>query len=204
MPDQTTIAGNSRAFLRDVAEHKTELVSKFGVNRHLRFWASRPDSPGFEVITWPHHLCITGDKGTYVFRGPVDVFAAFRSEKVGIAPWWTGGQLVSFSPETGYTTFSPARFQNYVTRCVQDAWPEDSPAKADTLAEVEARILAHLGSDETKALKALREFYGEPSGFTFPEPSPGEIRELTDAYLWNCRAIVWAFDRYHDLIGGKA
>ena len=68
-------------FLRDVQQHQIQVIRHDGVNRHIRF--KRPGSMSyyFDLITWPGHLCYTGDMGTYVFRRMDDMFEFFRDDR---------------------------------------------------------------------------------------------------------------------------
>ena len=65
-------------FLQDVAQHQIHVIRDDGVYRHVRF--KRPDTycSHFDLITWPGHLCYTGDMGTYVFTRLRDMFDFFR------------------------------------------------------------------------------------------------------------------------------
>lgn len=73
-------------FLNDVAAHQMQVLRNDGLHRHIRFqqpehaWLNR-----FDLITWPGHLCITGDCDTYVFARLADMFAFFRHDGANAA-----------------------------------------------------------------------------------------------------------------------
>jgi hypothetical protein len=65
-------------FQRDIAEHKMRIIREDGMYRHIRFAQPGTNCMSFELITWPGHLCYTGDMGTYVFERLHDMFEFFR------------------------------------------------------------------------------------------------------------------------------
>jgi hypothetical protein len=52
-------------FLRDVSEHVLTVLRDDGADRHLRFRKPGTGCYGFDLLTWPGHLLITGDCGSY-------------------------------------------------------------------------------------------------------------------------------------------
>lgn len=65
-----------------VSEHKMVIIKDNEVYRHLRFQRSDTSDKCFDVITWPYHLCYTGDMGTYVFGfGSYDMFDVLREDR---------------------------------------------------------------------------------------------------------------------------
>lgn len=54
-------------FLRDIQEHELTVIRDDGVYRHLRFQKPGTSVMYFDLITWPGHLCFTGDMGSYLF-----------------------------------------------------------------------------------------------------------------------------------------
>lgn len=66
------------AFLKDVAAHRMTVIRDEGLYRHLRFMDPETIVSYFDLITWPGHLCYTGDMGTYVFSRIQDMFMFFR------------------------------------------------------------------------------------------------------------------------------
>ena len=76
MSDQCT----EERFLSDIANHQMTVIRDDVVGRHIRFRRPSTICYGFDLITWPGHLCITGDLGTYVFQRLVDMFEFFRAD----------------------------------------------------------------------------------------------------------------------------
>src|ERR1700760_3629526 len=76
---KTEIAARE-AFDREITRHEMKVVRDDGLYRHLRF--KRPDTGMyyFDLITWPWHLCITGDASDgLVFSRTEDMFTFFGS-----------------------------------------------------------------------------------------------------------------------------
>lgn len=64
-------------FLKDVANHKMEILKDDGLYRHVRFKRPNTGVFHFDLITWPGHLAISGDMGDYTFSRLVDMFNFF-------------------------------------------------------------------------------------------------------------------------------
>lgn len=76
-------------FLNDVANHEMIIIRDDGVNRHVRFKRPNSSCMYFDLITWPGHLCYTGDMGSYVFRRLEDMFEFFRTDRNDTASDYT-------------------------------------------------------------------------------------------------------------------
>lgn len=68
-------------FLRDVSEHVLTVLRDDGVERHLRFRKPGTYCYGFDLLTFPGHLLITGDCGSFLFRRLDDMFQFFRADR---------------------------------------------------------------------------------------------------------------------------
>ena len=73
-------------FLEDIKDHRLTVRVNRGTDRHLHF--SKPGSidQSFDLVTWPGHLCYTGDMGTYVFERLPDMFTFFRMKEGVVDP----------------------------------------------------------------------------------------------------------------------
>jgi len=75
-------------------DYKMEIMGDDGdVFRHLSFRHDRKIKDSFEITTWPYHLCISGDMGTFVFSETRDMFDLFGGGKP--IPDYRAGQIVS-------------------------------------------------------------------------------------------------------------
>ena len=121
MKDQ---ACTEKRFLDNVAHHDMTILRNDGVDRHLRFRKPGTIIYGFDLITWPGHLCITGDCGTYVFSRVDDMFCFFRmsindfnhhkDRAVNINPGYWGEKLLSVGRNAGYKEFDESAFKDRV------------------------------------------------------------------------------------------
>lgn len=74
-------------FLDDVAKHEMTVLADQGNVRHLSFRAPGTVIQHFNLTTWPNHLCVSGDMGTYVFSRLEDMFDFFRENKINPGYW---------------------------------------------------------------------------------------------------------------------
>ncbi len=76
-----------RDFRKTTAEHTLEVVLDNGLHRHLRFRKPGTSVYGFDIVTWPGHLAVSGDMGAAVFTRLADMFEFFRHDlRPGEAP----------------------------------------------------------------------------------------------------------------------
>lgn len=165
-------------FPRDVADHQMIPSLDDGLYRHLRFrrvapWTDRdgvehPPSQSsscwFDLITWPGHLTITGDGGTYTFARERDMFEFFRGH--GINPGYWAEKVRG---EVRLKRYSQERFRQYVTEDAAYAEEDGYPGLA---AAVERAIFGDLSPWNTEyedgAREALAAFRYLPEGATCP------------------------------------
>jgi len=156
MSDQCTV----ERFLSDVDKHEMSVIRDDGVSRHIRFKRPGTSCYFFDLITWPGHLCISGDCGTYVFQRLEDMFEFFRTdrdygkrkgEKLYANLGYWGEKIVSESRDGGIQEFSVELFKavikEYFDSHFQDeianetamrAYASDeNPLDASELAEME-------------------------------------------------------------------
>lgn len=67
----------TRRFNKDTAGHVMTTLHEDGLYRHLRFRSPEHGWGWFDLITWPGHLTINGDMGTYTFGRTDDMFTFF-------------------------------------------------------------------------------------------------------------------------------
>lgn len=111
-------------FLKDVEDHKINVVMDNGLYRHINF-SKGSFCYSFNLVTWPGHLCIEGDMGTYVFSRVPDMFAFFRDEyseelKINTRYWSekceTKGNIKEFSVDS---------FRENVQEYIDECWDLD-------------------------------------------------------------------------------
>ena len=72
-------------FLKDVENHEMDVIlDDGGVIRCIHFHPKDKvlGAYYFTLTTWPNHLCISGDMGTYVFSRELDMFAFFDDTRI--------------------------------------------------------------------------------------------------------------------------
>jgi len=75
---------SGKQFLKDVENHSMKIVNANGNYRHIRFadgYCRYYDANKFELITWDWCLCISSERGTYLFSYIVDMFDFFEACK---------------------------------------------------------------------------------------------------------------------------
>lgn len=84
-------------FLEDTKNHQTAIELDNGVFRSIRFQRPNDSAYYFRINTWPGHLAISGDMGTYVFARTHDMFSFFRNSelKINIGYWTEKLQSIS-------------------------------------------------------------------------------------------------------------
>ncbi len=202
-------ACSSDRFLRDIRHHVMSVIRDDGVHRHLRFRQPDDSCYHFDLITWPWHLCITGDCGTYVFSRVEDMFTFFnarRGDEVGmfINPAYWGEKLLSADKHGGYKEFATNLFTDRVKEHFDDycqSREPDDEAKNELWEAIEDSVLSRAEDGEMWAYVAVNEFVHE--GFSFTDFfDGGETESYTFHYLWNLYAIVWGIGVYDKEKGG--
>lgn len=204
MSKKTTEARAAEHFAADTANHQLTVLHDSGLYRHLRCKAPRTNAYWFDITTWPGHLAITGDMGSFTFARERDMLPFFRS-KYGINPhYWAQKE------QSGARTkeYSEARFREAVWyRVQQEVDMYRGLAKA-----VQAEIFdAGCALNEQTAREALESFeYEAGSGLTGPDTPfrfddswEMSFSDYTHHYLWCCHAIQWAIARY-DVVAAEA
>lgn len=177
-------------FMGDVAEHEMTVLHDDGLYRHVRF--KKPDTIGFyfDLITWPGHLTVAGDMGTYTFRRLPDMFDFFTSPTINAQYWAekTGGAA-------GVEQYSPRLFRQRVTEAYDEHVQEDPGA--EHLGELWDRIVDCVldRSDEEREALAAAGAFSDPN-FEFYDSWEWHLTDYTFHFLWCCHAIRWGVEKY--------
>lgn len=186
-------------FLRSVAGHKMTVLRDEGVYRHIRFAEPGTYNMGFDVITWPGHLCYTGDMGTYVFQRLTDMFEFFRAGSNGLYSidlrYWAE-KVQAQCKTSGITEFSAEEFKaevlDWVDQLDDDKWPAER--KESLLEALHDEVLDRDWEEsEDVAMAALRDF--KHDGFEFVDWE-SRCHEYTFRFKWCCHALRWAIATY--------
>lgn len=191
-----TVKTSRRQFDNSVTEHEMTVLQDHGLYRHLRFRRPGTGIYGFDLITWPGHLVITGDLETYHFSRIPDMFEFFNDYgDRSINPHYWGEKLRG---EIKYTRYSPEMFTQ---RVVQDFWERRHERERNTRLwqAIREDVLAH-AYDEHEARIAVRDFYFdggiEPDTFEFYDTWEWDVTDCDWRYLISLHAIVWGIAKY--------
>lgn len=87
--EQSVVDRVAKAFPIDTAKHELLILHDDGVYRHLRWRepGTRRWTHGVDITTWPGHLAISGDMGSYVFHREHDMVGFFRGKEPSFTYW---------------------------------------------------------------------------------------------------------------------
>src|SRR5512146_3138259 len=196
-------ACTEKRFLDDVSEHVMTIHEDSDVFRHLVFAKPGTALGHFSITTWPGHLAISGDMGTFVFSRLLDMFKFFRSEAISGCPrinpgYWgekceaadrRSGGLDEFDPEL-FRKIVRGRYEDYL-EASEDLTREQ---KRSLWKAVEDRILC--AETEFDAYDSAARF--EEDGFSLTDFWEHNLRSYTFRFIWCCYAIPWAIDKYDE------
>jgi len=199
-------------FEQETAGHQMTVLRDDGLYRHLRFQAPGTYVYGFDLITWPGFLAITGDMGEQMFTRIDDMFRFFESRAGGINPgYW--GEKVRPGGERSVCEFSAAVYRARVLEWLQhrtDELVEDEDQHPDALKTAEdlkAAVYGQLLSgeppfDARDAIERLDAF--EYGSYSIAEPYEWDLTQFDSRYLWQLHAIVWGIEQYRQHKEGVA
>lgn len=217
-------------FLHDVRDHQVTIIRDDGVHRHIRLKRPSTICYYFDLITWPGHLCITGDCGTYVFQRLEDMFEFFRMDRkpregaLAINPMYWGEKLQAIARNGGYEEHSEAKFRSVIKEYFDSHFadeaaddkltledPECDPDETKRAAErttkrtelweeIENSVLCY-ADDQYRGPSAAYDF--EHEGFSFQDFFEYRLTDYTFHFIWNLYAIVWGISKY-DLVKAQS
>lgn len=218
-------------FKKDTANHQMVIVRDDGLYRHIRFRRPETYAYGFDIVTWPGYLAISGDMGASLFTRLDDMLEFFRetperhdkADGLYINPsYWlekcvaNDGEAKEFSTDL-LSAYVRSAFDEYV----KDQEDDDGrdPEWADDLwEEIEQEIISRADDNPSveTAIKAMDEFAPDDerfSGFRFVDAweSASSLEDYTFHFLWRLYAIAYAVRAYDvarapttDLQGAKS
>lgn len=189
------IAQAQDRFAATTTQHAMTILRDDGVYRHLRF------APGgqlaaywYDLVTWPKHLVITGDMGTFMFARQHDMFTWFRQDLAVNAGYWAeklqAGEAFQWSED---------QFAEWVAEQVaagKEAKPELEWDWID--AEIDACVMPPVVCSQHDAVAAIQDWNDWKEslcGFRF-ETDDCDWDDFRSDYLWCCHAIKTGIARY--------
>lgn len=188
-------------FDKDVRDHElTVLKDDDGYYRHLRFKNPESGAYFFDIITWPGHLCFTGDMGTQTFARVTDMLNFFRDfgkPEYRINPEYWGEKLLSTSHFGGYEEFDRDVFKKNLREDFdQQHECVDDEVKEGAWTEVQEEIIDWLEDDDmSSAIRRAMDFKSD-YGTEFVDFYEYNFTRFTFHYIWCCYALVWAIRKY--------
>jgi hypothetical protein len=187
-------------FLKDIATHQMEILNDTGVHRCLKF--SRIDGScdmHFYLATWPGHLAISGDMGTFVFNRLEDMFNFFRCKKEGelsIDSSYYAEKCEAEDTRTGgIRQFCSDQLKDAVQDRFDDHFEDPGSDEAKKCWEaLEDEVLCAENSYD--AHERSRNF--EHEGFTLSDFWEAHIERKTFHFIWCLYAIAWGIRQYDD------
>jgi hypothetical protein len=190
----------SESFLEAVKKHEMKVLADFGNVRSLHFQEPGTRNCYFQITTWPEHLCISGDMGTYVFSCCSDMFEFFWSDDLAINTDYWHEKLVADSRFEPACKYSPDEFRAEVEQ-VFDDWAEDcgqsEEVQTSVWEEIEDQVLG-ASEFECEARHAVEDFHSEYE-FSFSDFWETSLQEYTYHFEWCLFAIVWGIQQYDKL-----
>jgi hypothetical protein len=197
-------------FLGEVKNHKLEIFHDGGLNRHIRLMQPGTFNQRFDLITWPGHLCICGDMGTWVFERAPDMFEFFRDssgkgESLRIDPYYWGGKLQAADcvgrREGGYTEFNADLFEKHIKERYIEHVRENMRGmpveRRELLGEIEDLIsFAHSGEGRDATLREATTLNLHGLDFEDIWESYSSFEMYRYHFIWCLYAIVWGVQKY--------
>jgi hypothetical protein len=214
MKDENVLA----RFKHDTRNHSMSVDNDNGVFRHLIFSRGGSSCYHFTLTTWPGHLCIGGDMGTYVFRRLHDMFDFFRMDHrnyqrhgddpaINIGYWAEKLQMGGGYSREIYTEWSSDAFEARAQE-FYDSWLAEIEEGDGITNKIKAEELSNINDlkqgsySEWEASVAYHEFSSEYIDLSdFWEDS---CRRVTSGFTWCLFAIVWGIQQYdrRNLVNG--
>lgn len=208
-------------FLKDVAEHKMSVIRDDGVHRHIRFKEPGTSNMYFDLITWPGHLCYTGDMGTYVFQRLDDMFQFFRTDRtirndqrklyINLSYWTEKLIAVDGSRHGGKAKeFDVDKFTSVINeyrvgwmRSAKERGLLDKDGRRELWEAVDDEVLRNLEDGNERAVNAAYDFNYDPRvnpkmpyGWSFTDLFEHDFTEYTHSMVWCCYALAWGIEQY--------
>lgn len=172
MPDNTTMSNIAERFARDIGgwtsddgkrtirAHEMTVLHDDGLYRHIRFCSPDCNFYWFDLITWPGHLTVNGDCGTFTFSRVEDMFGFFRGHRINPQYW-----AEKICGETRVKSYSEDLFKQQVAEAVAGA-EQECPGVRAAAKERFYGVLAEWNTTyEEGAREALNEFWADgPAG----------------------------------------
>jgi len=183
-------------FLEHVKGHHMEILKDDGLYRHLKFTDGGSQVYRFDLITWPGHLCICQDMGTYVFSRVADMFDFFYKGKIAINPYYWSEKVQSQCKQSHIEQYSQEELIENVWYWFENYFEfKDDEEKEAVKEEINNEVIGSLSGCEIRDYDLVVDFESS-FGHVFLDFFEANNEEYTYHYLWCCWAIVWGIAQY--------
>lgn len=203
----------ARTFARDTKDHKMTVLQDQGVYRHIRYGVPGSSFYAFWITTFPGHLVVTGDMGTWAFARLTDMFEFFRSPdgRINTSYWRQKLEASKYVPTfiderlvrsaiwgealRACRRMTEAGFDRESRQAMLDEFKHLRARCNDEMADASRHMatfeIEMMGSVKATNGKAHQRFRHQIEGADLPT-----IHTYTHEYLWICHAIVWGIQQY--------
>lgn len=191
-------------FLRHVEGHQLIVHMDEGVHRHLTFRRPETINRYFNITTWPGYLTISGDMGCYVFARTHDMFEFFCDDDGRINPSYWAEKLQATQRGSGHLEFSEKLYRQNLVSDFRSAYPPGTDERMHVWADFRRELLDGDQPHSADQAITLAMNYRDPAGREkFYDFYEHRLEDYTYHFIWCCRAIVWAIERYDEHTNDK-
>lgn len=197
-----TYTPTQERFERDTANGSMEILLENGMYRHLRFRFKNGSFGWFDIVTWPGRLVITGDCETFTFSRLEDMFEFFRTGGYRVNPSYWQEKIRDGRDRARSFDWDRFRAEALAEFDRATEHKEDAELRQSAREDLEG-ALDSANADEWGAVQLLRDYhykqdiYDTSTYFEFDLPeSPPDGMDWDYHYIWCCRAIAWAIQKY--------
>jgi len=182
-------------FEKDTKDHKLDILLDQGIYRHLKLRRPNTGIFGFDIITWPGYLAISGDMGCYVFSRVNDMFTFFSKDytKINLGCW--AEKVQAQEKHSGIEKWSQDRLHSQLLYRIKDQF-EDEQKQQECVDSIKDCGLWD-ACDAYEAHEAAESFDGF-EGFDLTDFWEINCNDYTYQYIWCCHAICWAINKYEE------
>lgn len=219
------MTSSTQYFQSTVTDHQLTVNVDAGLHRHLSFRKADGDpEQHFDIITYPHHLLISGDMGSFLFSRNKDMFNFFEGTEETFKgdSWFSYGHakmnLISDSCQFPSEFFDEDIIREYVTKTsalyiddIQKHWDALSRSNQESFSGVddfkekfedEIEVFLDRTFEENEWKTDLACFNSDViTDFSFNDHDLYELKpySLSSHFYWCVNAIVWAISQYRKI-----
>lgn len=172
-----------------------------GVYRHITLRHPEHIYGSFSLVTWPGYISYNGDMGDYTFQRHHDMFSFFRRNKpedTGISPDYWREKARAIDKHAGVFEYSPAKFDEAIKDQFEEYWEFDSEEQKEKAWEMIEWDLLRSPETLDRAYDLGCNYECPITKQTFVDFWETRLEEFTYHYIFCCRAVPWAIQKYDE------